>query len=105
MKHNARTLFLAVLILAVLAYPPVCLAKYSPLPLFDMVGSSDLVLVGTIAEVADETFVMRIDTVVAGKHPGKTIEIARFRDWPCARRWTPYATSQRVLVCLADKTD
>ena len=72
-----------------------CRALYIPVPLFDMVGSSDLVLVGTISEVRKSTFVLKVETVVAGEYGSKTIKIERFRNWTCASRWTAYAPGQR----------
>lgn len=85
--------------LAVLTASP-CLADYSPPPLFDMVGSSDLVLVGTVAAVGADRFVLNVETVVAGELKAKTIAVRRFVDWTCAQRWAPYEEKQRVLLCL-----
>ncbi len=86
-------------LLALLSAAP-CFADYSPPPLFDMVGSSDLVLVGTITKIGEATFVLGVETVVAGKLEAKTIEVTRYVDWTCSTRWTPYAERQRVLLCL-----
>ena len=96
MRSSAWYLTLAALVLATGAAE----AKYIPTPLEDMLGSSDLVVTGSIARVDSESFVLRVEKLVAGEHDAPTLEVQRFRDWACARRWAPYAAGQRVLLCL-----
>ncbi|MCA8921965.1 MAG: hypothetical protein KDD82_09165 [Planctomycetes bacterium] len=92
-------------LLALLSLSSPCAAKYLPLDLYDMLGSSDLVVVGTIVELGDEAFVLKVETRIAGAEGQETVEVLRFKDWPCAVRWTPYAVGQRVLVCAVRVKD
>lgn len=87
-------------LLGCLLLPAAAQAKYIPLELGDMLGSSDLVLTGTITRVGETTFELEIERLVAGEFKEPHIEVARFRDWACARRWAPYAVGQQVLLCL-----
>jgi hypothetical protein len=98
-----RTALCALALLLLSSSP--ALAKYLPLPLADMFGSSDLIVTGTIVEVGETTFVLQIDKVVAGEFDDPRLEVTRFRDWACASRWAPYEPEQRVLLCLFRATD
>ena len=97
-----------VLVLAVpLAAAPGA-AKYWPFELHRMVAAADLVVVGRIAEVDAKTFRLDVEDLLAGETgqwPGERLEVVRFQDWPCAQRWTPYATGQRVLLFLQRHED
>jgi len=88
-----------VLLLLLLA-PLSARADYSPVPLFDLLGTSDLVLVGTIAELDAEAYTLAVSERIAGAWTEPTIRVQRFEDWECASRWAPYAEGQEVLVCL-----
>lgn len=88
---------------AVALFPSFAEAKYNPLKLTDLLGASDLILVGEITRVLDRSFELTISERLAGTYSEDKITIVRFRDWPCARRWAPYKVGQRVLVCLAIK--
>ena len=71
--------------------------KYVPLELARMVAEADLIVRGTIVELEAETFRLAIDEVIAGStglEPGEPLEVERFRDWPCARRYAQYAIGQ-----------
>ena len=80
-------------------------ARYRPLTLNDLLGNSDLVLVGEITTLEDETYTLTISETLAGKYKGPTIVIQRFKDWACASRWAPYATGQKLVVCLKKVVD
>lgn len=103
MTRRVSPLVLA--LVALCAFPLPCAAKYIPLELYDLLGASDVVVVGTITEVKQETFVLEVETHVVGAEGKPTLEVLRFRDWPCARRWTPYEVGQTVLVCAVRLKD
>lgn len=73
-------------------------AKYLPPPLFDLLGGSDLVAVGTISEVRHRTFVLELETVAAGDTQRTSAVIRKYEDWVCSSRWLPYRAGQRVVV-------
>ena len=92
-----------VLLPAVLAIslPAAAAARYIPPPLYDLVGFSDLIVVGTISRVEADTFFLEVEEVLRGSEAKASIEIERFRDWTCSHRWEPYAPGQRVVAFLA----
>ncbi len=92
-----KTLSLAVLALCL---PGASAARYIPPPLYDLVGYSDLIVVGSIARVEVSTFFLEVEEVLRGAEPAAVIEIEKFRDWTCAHRWEPYAPGQRVVAFL-----
>lgn len=75
-------------------------AKYVPPKFFELAGASDLIVTGKIIELRENTFLLLIEKIVAGEYLGKTIEITKFQDWPCASRWKPYAINQREIAFL-----
>lgn len=75
-------------------------AKFSPLSLSSLVGGADLVIVGRISEVRADTFMAQVLIVVAGDFQKRQIEVRRFRDWTCGRRWAKYAAGQQVILFL-----
>lgn len=76
-------------------------ADYRPTYFADLAATSEVVAAGTIVGLEDETFTLKIDDVIAGPvKTGDTITVRRFRDWPCAWRWTKYERGQRVFVFL-----
>lgn len=93
-----RTIVSTFGLLLALAAPSPARADYSPPPDWDMLASSDLVVVGTIRTLAKGHFVLDVQQLVAGRHQGTTVRIKRFANWMCAQRFAPYAVGQRVLV-------
>lgn len=88
------------LILLFLALPQFAFALYAPPDLEDLIGYSDLILLGEITDVKQSTFVLRIEEVLAGDFQAPQIEIKKFKDWTCSRRWTAYSVGQREIVFL-----
>jgi len=80
---------------------PVALAKYAPMPVSAMMVHADVIVAGEIATVSEETFTVSVATGFVGAAAGDTLEVARFRDWPCASRWEPYAAGQSVFLMLS----
>lgn len=80
-------------------------SKYGPLSFSVMAMSADLVVYGEIVELSDTTFTLAVDELLAGEltpqvTKSKRLEVMRFRDWACARRWTNYAQGQEVVLFL-----
>ena len=73
-------------------------ADYRPPPLFDMVGCSDLVAVGRVQALKQDTYLLKIGKVLVGESKTDVIEIVRFRDWLCSWRWASYRVGQRLVV-------
>ena len=81
--------------------PSVTQAKYLPPPLYDLVGVSDLIVLGSISRVTPDTFFLEVEEVLKGSGQASVVEIERFRDWACSSRWQPYAKGQKVVAFLA----
>lgn len=75
-------------------------AKYIPRCFFDMVGTSDLIVAGTIVELSDDTFTLRVDRHLSGNSMAERVEVYQFQDWACAWRWGPYEVGQRMVAFL-----
>ena len=97
-------LLASLLVPACLAFssPPRALAtSYAPVPIYNLVGASDLIVAGTISKVKLETFILDIEEVVRGGATGTSIEVRQNR----RDRWEPYASGQRVVVFLDTEGD
>jgi hypothetical protein len=118
MSSMLRKLLLFVALLAPFAELPEAvarpsLAEYRRLQLFELVCCADLVVAGKIVDVSapeaegseaaklPPKFVFEVEQTIAGKVPGKTIEVRCFRDWTCAARWARYEKGQRVVLFLS----
>lgn len=107
-------LFVAMLAIAVRATPGTCAVKYRHYPLFELVCTADLVVSGRILAVnapgpsraaqdqPPPTFLLEVESVVAGATSAKEIEVRCFEDWTCAARWAPYAIGQREILFLRE---
>lgn len=80
-------------------------ADYAAPELFDMVGASDLVILGSIINVTEETFILKIDDVLCGKYKDNTIEIYKYKGWECSIRWSDYEKGQKEIVFLDKHTN
>ncbi|MFH1110236.1 MAG: hypothetical protein V1790_13735 [Planctomycetota bacterium] len=101
--------------------------KFSPLCLSNLSGGADLIVLGTISDVCDDTytfdsvqtpdgivvtsrdvrdgtFTVDVEQVLAGSFEGAPLEVRKFADWTCGRRWAPYGVGQRVLLFLTRGT-
>jgi hypothetical protein len=77
-------------------------ADYEPLPLPELFAGSDLIALGTIAEVRDTIFELGDFEVLFGPATeGPALPVERFRDWSGNARWSRYRPGQRVLLFLA----
>lgn len=106
MRQHKLPQLLAAILLSYLAVPLTAEARYVPIPLNDLIGKSDLVVLATIQEVRPESFVVRVEELLATQLPTPTgkiisLEIQRFAEWPEAQRWAPYEKGQRSVFCLA----
>ena len=78
---------------------PKSLADYSPIGLFELIGMADSVVVGTIMDVREQTFILRVQETLLGDERTK-LELLQFQDWACAWRWAPYRAEQTILAFL-----
>ena len=74
-------------------------ADYRPFPLFELIATAELIVVGTIAEVNDDTFRLKTTKVIRGTAADE-IEIKRFIDWNGNDRWADYQRGQELLLFL-----
>ncbi len=72
-----------------------------PLPLGELIGTADAIVVGTVADVRDTTFSLEIEIALAGDFEDGALEIAKFAAPVDNPRWSAYARGQRVLLFLA----
>jgi len=92
---------IAVLILIAFGFPTTVRAAYVITNFVDLAGNSDAIVVGTIAEVAEDTYSLTVEEVLAGAvMEGEALTVRRFRDWLCAWRWADYEVGQKLLVFL-----
>ncbi len=75
-------------------------AEYDAYKLHELIACADLAVAGTILQVEPDTFVLQVEEELFGTAPATRMELKRFRDWTCARRWAKYAKGQRVLLFL-----
>lgn len=81
-----------------------CRADYASPELFDLVGASDLIVIGTVDIFNEDTFILEISEVLVGSYDKSRIEVHKFQDWECSQRWSPYSKGQSVVAFL-EKTD
>lgn len=76
-------------------------ADYQPLALHELFAGSDLIVLGTITEVREKTFLLGDDEVSSGPSLERPLEVKRFVDWSGNSRWSEYRVGQEVLLFLA----
>jgi hypothetical protein len=76
---------------------------YEPKPLTELIGTSDLIVEGTIARVGSGAFSLRASNVLVGHREAPVVEVARFAYWP-GTRWADYAADQTALLFLRKAT-
>lgn len=91
--------FLRALVIVVLWFRPAH-ADYEPLRLPELIGETELIVLGTISEVRENTFVLEDYDVVVGAHSDGPLEVKRFVDWSGASRWMKYRVGQTMLLFL-----
>lgn len=92
---------LAILVL----WPNPAHADYEPIPLYELIGGSNLIVLGTIAKVQEHTFFLEDYRVVFGPTRDRPLEVKRFIDWTGNSRWTGYRAGQTVLLFLIEPAD
>lgn len=78
-------------------------AKVRPISSVELLGA-DLIFVGTIADVGKETITVEVNECIVGACDER-IQVAKFKDWTCAARWTKYRDGQKILFFVAAPTD
>jgi hypothetical protein len=90
----------AALLVLVICQPLLALDRYPPPTLLEMVGRADLVVVGKVVAVEQDTYRFQIEETVLGK-PRASCRIAQVHD-SCGQRPFPYEVGQRMIVLLHD---
>lgn len=80
-------------------------ADYEPIPLHELIGGSDIIVLGKIAKVQEHTFFLEDYQIVFGPTRDGPLEVKRFVDWSGNTRWTDYRSGQMVLLFLIEHTD
>lgn len=83
-----------------LAGPADAFAAYLRTSFAELAGGADVIVVGTITDVAAETFEFNVHELVAGENVGPKLTVRRFKDWTCASRGAPYREGQTLLLFL-----
>lgn len=74
--------------------------EYDRYKLHELVASADLVVLGSITDVEDETFRLDVEQELFGKAGAPILRLTRFQDWMCAARWADYSVGQRVVLFI-----
>ena len=75
-------------------------ADYQPLPLFKMVATADVIVVGTIAEVDAETFKLTSNQFIQGPAQ-ETFRVKRYVPWNDNGPWTNDHKGQQLMLFLS----
>lgn len=75
-------------------------ADYQPMNLHKTISEAELIVLGTISEVRDKTFVVKEAELIDGDGQTSPLEVRKVAEWPGNARWTSYGASQRVLLLL-----
>jgi hypothetical protein len=75
-------------------------ADYLPIPLSELFGGSELIVLGTIESVGDDSFTLRETEVYAGSIGDAPLQVKKYADWTGGRRWSAYRAGQTVLLFL-----
>jgi len=86
--------------LVMMGFRPDLHIDYLTMLLPDLIEQSELVLHGQIVRNAAQVFDLEVFQVAKGEYKRDYIRIAKFKNWSCAGRWTPYAVGQEMLVFL-----
>ncbi len=72
---------------------------------YSMLKNSDLVIYSEIISKTDTTIILKIKETLKGELNTNTIEIEKFRDWPCASRHHEYEIGQQQFNILQKLND
>jgi hypothetical protein len=75
-------------------------ADYTALKIYQMVFLADKIVYGEISEMDSATFTINVHQNLTGKE--KSLTVQKFKNWPCAWRWTDYQIGQKVLLFLRE---
>jgi hypothetical protein len=81
------------------------LADYRAPRFFEMVGGADLIVLGQVESVQEETYRLKIERVLAGKWEAPDVTVMKVRDWACSWRFGPYEIGQRVVAFLEKRNE
>jgi hypothetical protein len=76
-------------------------AQYQKMEVFEMIGTADLVVFGTIQEVKTLTMVVEVKDRLLGDDESATIEVEKYKGTSKnAKRWGKYMMGENVLLFL-----
>lgn len=76
-------------------------ADYHPLTLLDLAGQAEVIAVGSITKLHEQTYEFVVeDSIVGAIKQGQLLTVQQFHDWPCAWRWSEYQVGEQLLVFL-----
>jgi hypothetical protein len=105
--YNTRKVIITFLVL--LSSWPIFAAEAfrAPPPLARIVGTADVIAIGRITSVCDETFKLRVTEVISARVPFNqlSISIRRSSRSPTDPRWAPYKQGQDVLIFIKREGD
>ena len=73
-------------------------ADYRYMKLSELVCNADYGAVGTIIKIDKNYFYLKVDEFVLNSLDFDTLAIAKFENWPCARRFDKYRIGQKEMV-------
>lgn len=81
--------------------PGNCMNDFEPIPLPRLIGTAELVVVGQVEEVQEETFSFRVQSVLVGESVGQSIDVIQYvpRRFECPRA-APYESGQAFMLFL-----
>lgn len=110
-RNSLKRLISIAAVIAILAVQSPAHASYIAIDFTRLCGWAELIVMGEIVEMTDESFTLRVDATLKGDARSKTVEIRKFKDWACAHRWCsheggthsskPYAIGQREIAFLS----
>jgi len=80
---------------------------YKASTFFSMLSNSDLVILSEIVNQTDSTIILQIEEYLKGEIAATTLELRKFKDWPCASRYRKYHIGQKqinIIRKLDDRT-
>lgn len=91
MKTNLHTILFLFSTLTVLG-------SYRPLEIYELAVGAEEIVYGEVTEIDSLTYTLRIEGSLTDKD--EEIQVFKFKNWPCAWRWTDYKVGQKLFLFL-----
>lgn len=79
-------------------------ASYIALRLDQMFLGADRIVAGTIVELDDTTYRLRVEADLLGNCTEPDVRVRRFVNWTCAHRWKEYELGERLVLFATNGT-